>query len=108
MQQATTAASDAGIPVAKVRGIVPNRYRTQRNVDRTNIHALQSRHGNQYRIFPLIRDEAIWAFAAQLSMSIQTMIRHEDWRMRREARSAMSELMFIIDSMVEPIAVAAS
>jgi|GEM_PF-2849803 len=106
VRQATEAAELANVPVAKVRGIIPNRYRTQRNVDRTNIHTLQRRHGNRYRIFPLIRDESIWATAAQLSMSIQTMLVHEDAYCRREARSAMQELLYVVDSMIEPVATA--
>lgn len=108
VRQATEAANAAGVPVAKVRGIIPNRYRTQRNVDRTNIHVLQKRHGNQHRIFPLIRDEAIWSTAAQLSMSIVSMTQHADAYYRREARVALRELEYIVDSMVEPLMVAAT
>lgn len=77
IQQAQQRGQQAGLAAAQVLGIIPNKYDTSTNVDRTQVGYLEGRYEGNYRVFPLVRNSSGWKTSAQLRMSIYTMARGE-------------------------------
>lgn len=99
IRQAQAKGAEAGVPVATIHGIVPNRYDKVTHVDRINVGILQGRHGDEFKIFPIICNAAAWKTAAQLSMSIFALGEDKQENWRRQARVASSEIIPVIESM---------
>lgn len=71
---ARLAGEQAGIPVASVLGIIPNRFRAKADVQQANYAILKKRFGQEYGlpVFEMIHDLTVWQQASQLRRSIYT------------------------------------
>lgn len=94
------AAAEAGQRAAKVRGIIPNRYMPNTHAQSSNVARLQRLYGNDYRIFPVLRDKPIWNTAANLRMSITALLHDENIGVRRQAMLAETEMQPVVDSLL--------
>ena len=106
VRRSAAAGEAAGVKVAQVLGILPNRFNTSVIVDRANIGLLEGRHGDEYRIFDFIREGAAWKKAAQLTMSVYALSRTKPDERNimsldvRQAKAAIRELDPIIAEIV--------
>lgn len=107
IEQAQRAAKEYGYPVAKVLGIVPNRFDTRIDAQKTSLGLLQGRHGDQYPIFPLIRSLSPWQTSSMLRASIYTYADSEmlePYQRRRQqdaARPAQAELKPLLNRLLQ-------
>lgn len=100
IRSAWEAADAAGQRAAKVRGIIPNRYTPNTHAQTANVARLQKLYGEQFRIFPVLRDKPIWNTAANLRASIVTLLGDENIGVRRQAMLAQTEMQPVVDSLL--------
>ena len=89
---------EAGYDVAKILGIVPNRFNSVQKVHQKNIGFVTGRFYDQIHVFPAIRDLAVWGKATQLRMCIHAMADGEIYAERVEARKAITEMGPVLQS----------
>lgn len=99
VRSATSNAKRAGMTPARIRGVIPNRASFRAEVQRVNYAELQ-RLGDQMRVFPAMREAAIYNTAAQLKTSITSLSNDNDGNLRRQARHALVDLQPIVDSLL--------
>lgn len=93
----------AGFPAAKIMGIIPNRLDNRKDTARVNIGFLEGRYGEQYPVFPPIRDLAAWNRAAQYKRSIYTFGDSDDateYEHKQSVRASL-EMQAIINAMLK-------
>lgn len=99
VRSATNNATRAGMTPARIRGVIPNRASFRAEVQRVNYAELQ-RLGDQMRVFPAMREAAIYNTAAQLRTSVINLSSDNDGNLRRQARHALVDLQPIVDSLI--------
>lgn len=103
LTNAAQVGKDAGYEVAKILGIVPNRFNAVQKVHQKNIGFVTGRYYDKYHVFPAIRDLAVWGKATQLRMCIHAMGDGEVYAERMEARKAITEMGPVLQAIFELI-----
>ena len=99
LQQAAIEGHKLGINVARVLGIVPNRFNASEKTQQSNSGYVRGRYDQHYNVFMPLRDLAVWRKAQQLRMSIFALSEQGIYAERVEARKAITELAPITNSL---------
>lgn len=89
----------AGLPVAQVLGIVPNRFTAGEKVQQDNHGYIKGRF-YEYRVFDPIRDFTVWRQAAQYRQSIYAYA-PDDRHARGYQRRAIGEINNVVDAIIQ-------
>lgn len=92
LNQAAHEGQAAGMSVARVLGIVPNRFNASEKTQQSNSGYVRGRYDQHYTCFPPLRDLAVWRKAQQLRMSIFALSEQGIYAEKVEARKAITEL----------------
>lgn len=104
LSQAAVAGHKAGMPVARVLGIAPNRLNSAEKTQQSNYDYVRGRYDQNFTIFPPIRDLAVWRKAQMLRMSIFALSTNGEYAERVEARKAISELAPVTQALFSAVA----
>jgi chromosome partitioning protein len=96
-------AEQSGLNVAKIAGIVPNKFNGSEKVQHSNFGYLRGLYPNVHHIpvFDFVRDLTVWRQAIQFRLSIYNYAPADDYNARRQARVAASEIDPVLRSVLD-------
>lgn len=92
------------ISVAKILGVIPNRFKAKADVQQANYAVLNKRFRGEYGLplFDPIRDLTVWQQASQMRRSIYTHDMGTNYS-REQARAAAREFQPVVDAVIEVV-----